>query len=457
MWKKSNKTRTEKRSVPVDVKQQVNNILLDTITTQLQIQDFKGKRGDEEFSCMQTKLMDYMIDLKKLEEICEGESETENVKHVEHTVKTSLCKLERKAAENDNFSLTTQMRHNILAKTQRTNRQSLDMFKSEKLIYQIQKEIHHIEIKLASDEYIQPMHADAIERKIVSLSEQLEKIEVGPSTDLQKTKTDLLKLLVRCSGKLKKARRRGSAPNVLSNRALSLSCDNMDIGLSTISEKAENTSSGRSFITAAFPGTAKREVSKEPDVSDGKERPTDFQEFINENLPFIDQILPSPTSDSSISDSTIDVKVKLETFLLSWADLTEHIYSEHVPVESLEEVVNSLQEINRDLYANIKQLKKYIVNKKKGTRDVIDVCKLEKEKIRELLKEIRVLKSKVCSFSGIYNDQSFREIKAQLENCLSKVEEVNGSGVARIEINKLKIKMKIIEYIDMLDERSSKV
>lgn len=471
MWKKTKHFKPDNE--PMDVKQHTNNILLDTLTLHLQIQDFKGKRGDEEFSQIQEKLMDNMLKLKKIEQLSTEDALTKAIKQVETTVKNSLSKLERKAAENDNFKVTR------YTTTKRVS-------KAEKTIYQVKKEIFHLNQKLDNFEVFQ---AGALEKKIVSLSEELEGLELNQSTELHATRKELLKMLVKCSGKLKKAQRRGSAPSqVIVKGLLVLNEDsklrrlqaevqalendlesyqskieaieairellNQCVDQQNASERSETKSEYDTLIyklnSMLNTYTCKSELIRVPGMAKRQLSTFDFGDI---NVVTQEDAVDSGC-DTSVSSQECQ-KMRLDAFKLCWGDLSDCLYSERVETDLLQEIVDELEGVSKDILINLKQLKKYIRQKREQKEEgaIYDSYRI---KMRAIISDLQSLKGDVICFNGIYQDENFREIKDKLEDCIRKLDGLE-CGDLKNELGKTKVKKKVFEYLELLDEKSIKV
>lgn len=520
MWKKHSKSQpflTTSPSPTTDVTQTINNVLLATLTLQLEVQEYHGIRGDHDFMRIQLKLMENLLELNEAEKYCQNSAELQKIKQVELKIKNCLSNLELNAAGGitTTFPLPKRSSSLVTVHSYQANPDEDvvdELGKVGQVMYQIKIEIRELEKKLDNQNiFISSDAINMLEKKIVQLSDELENVEIDQSSDLHKTKTELLKSLVKFSGKLKKIRRRDSMQSSVDSAA------NKDLNhlqklrtdLKKLEERAKNASKVgnadqllkqniESLIRECAEASLKSnddEINQEynkltneistlladsndvPQHSDGvelrsKKDSNNSQEVrtslkvlnnrlsnLREQIALIyngnnqqDQILEAHHPDMLINNNTIDAKIKLTAFKLAWEELI-HTLSQEIEIDVLGEIVLDLSDIESHLATGIKRIKKYIRQRRRSSSEEYNESKVM---LRGLLDEMQALRIKINCYSGIYGDQRFKEVKYEIECCLQKVDALDSSDV-KVQLAKTKIKSKLLEYLQLLDEKAVKL
>lgn len=517
MWKKHSKSQPLLSTLPptVDVTQAINNILLDTLTLHLEVQQFRGTRGDNDFLRIQLKLMENLLELNETERHCQNSTEFENIKQTELKIKSCLSNLEINAAGGVKTTFQLGKRSSSVADVhsyQSHAEKDDELSEVGKVMYQIKKEISELERKLENhNASISSNNINVLEQKIVQLSDELENVEIDKASGLYKTRVDLLKSLVKCSGKLKKVRRKDSMPSCIDGPANCQANQLQKLGYEV--EKQLHNFHGTTSETLQqnlenLLKQCKEELSKSTDekvrqqyneladkiskalitcnTDDVSNIPNDVElrqtkqntsedsrtslELLNNRLSSLrDQISLMYNSKQldhlsvvqiSITDTTntvpissTDTKIRLAAFKLAWDDLVESLSSQELDTEALEEIAAELSNVQGDLATSIKRIKRFIRQMKRSSSEEYSESKI---KMKSLIDDMQILRRKINCYSGVYGDQQFKEIKCEIESCVQKVHELVSSDV-HVQLAKTKITSRLLEYLQLLEEKSVKL
>lgn len=405
------------------MKKEINTIALEALTAHIQVENFKGTKGDEEFTYIKKKMIHYLETLGNIKLLVHDKTDSHSINEIESNIKRSITDLETKATENQRKHLKS---HNIkehLVKTHSSHKLPLEyekseLLKAESILQQVKKEVHNLEANFEAHTNTENLSTvNNLEEKIVSIYKDLEHID--DTVELKKLKDELYKDLFRCSGKLKKARRRSSEAT-------------------TIHEEAKTF----------------KEVEHIEAIDDqlkGVEGSSfeDLNARINTLTRQISQTLNGEKNGSQVA-----AKIKVEALKLAWESLKQHLYSENVSVDVMIEIIDDLDGLMMDLQLNNKQFKKYVRNHRGGFREE-GSC--ERKRLKEIVEQLKVAKRKIACFQGYYKDTDYVDLEREIEECGEMLKGVESGLDVKTDLAKAKIKHKILEYLDMLDEKSIKL
>lgn len=423
MWKKPPPLGTTIRVT--DLKKQISTITVEALALHIQTESFKGTNYCDEYTYIKTKLKNHLTTLKALKPTVQSQGEFNTIIEAEANIKRTLLELDMRASDNQNFKTLK----GYLARTHSSNQLPLDyekneLLKAEIVLEQVKKEVTSLERNLESRSNTENLNtADALEQKIVSVYKDLENVEES-SEETKKMKDELYRDLFRCSGKLKKARRRSS------------------VITPDVAVKEEPKQDPVTFKEVRDIRSIDTQLKNVEEASR-----TSFEDFHERINTLTRQI--SQTFNGKETGSQVAVKIKVEALKLAWESLKEHLYSENVGVEIMVEVVDELDQLIKDLHLNGRQLKKYV--RKHGGGWQSD----DNSSLKEVIEQLRIVRTKIACFQGHYNDESFEQIKREIEGCADKLKSVVGADVKTISA-KAKIEQKINEYLEVLEEKAVK-
>lgn len=419
MWKKPIQVGNTFRVV-TDMKKEINTIAMEAVTIHIQIENFKGTKTDQEFAYIRRKLIQHLESLGNMKLLIHDKADAVAINEIESNIKRSIVDLEVKASENQK---------NIkghLVKTHSSNTLPVDyekseLLKAENFLQQVKQEVGDLETNFESHTNSENLSTvNNLEQRIVSIYKDLETIEDSESHDLKKMKDDLYRDLFRCSGKLKKARRRSSVTPPEELKSLKEVDDIRSIDAHLKSVEEANRNSLEDLNTRI--NTLTRQISQ--------------------------------TFTADRKGSQVAAKIKVEAFKLAWESLKQHLYSDSVGVEIMMEIVDELDDLTREVQLNNKQFKKYVRSHRGdwGSQD-----SPEKKKLKDIVEELKIVKRMIGCFQGYYKDENYVRLESKISRLSDLLKGVNGGGDMKLDLAKAKIQLKIMEYLEILDEKSIKI
>lgn len=388
-----------------NIKTEINALAMETITTHIQIESFKGSRNDEQFIYIKQKLLHHLELLQQIKLRIHDKADVEATNEIEMNIKRGLTDLEVKA--------TLQKGH--LAKTHNASKlpfeyEKGELLKVENILQQVKKEVNDLEVNFETHTNTENLcTVNNLEEKIVSIYKDLEIIEDSPTSELKKIKDDLYRDLFRCSGRLKKARRKSSVTPP----------DDVPITHHEVNHLKTVENSNQDLTTPI--STLSRHISQ--------------------------------TLNTDMKGSQVAAKIKAQTLKLAWDGLKQHLYSENVSVDVMMEMIDEIDGLTKDMHLNNREFKRYVRNHR-SDREISDGG--EKERLKEIVERLKIVKRKIGCFQGYYKDESYGQLVKEIEGCLDMLKGVDTGGDVKLDFAKTKIKHKILEYWEMLDEKSVK-
>lgn len=406
------------------MKKEINTIALEALTAHIQVENFKGTKGDEEFIYIKKKMIHYLETLGNIKLLVHDKTDLLSINEIESNIKRSITDLETKATENQRKHLKS---HNIkehLVKTHSSHKLPLEyekneLLKAENIFQQVKKEVHNLEANFEANTNTENLSTvNKLEEKIVTIYKDLEHIDdTETNTEIKKLKDELYKDLFRCSGKLKKARRRGSEATM------------------TIHEEAK---------------TFKAVEAVDDQLKGVEDANRSSFEDLNTRINTLTRQI-SQTLNGEKNGSQVAAKIKVEALKLAWESLKQHLYSENVSVDVMIEIIDDVDGLMKDLYLNNKQFKKYVRNHRGGLQGE---GSYERKRLKEIVEQLKVAKRKIACFQGYYKDTDYVDLEREIEECGEMLNGVESGLDIKTDLAKAKIKHKILEYLDMLDEKS---
>lgn len=408
-----------------DMKKEINTIAMEALTTHIQVENFKGTKIDEEYTYIKRKLIQHLEALGNIKLVLVNDkADLDTISEIESNIKRSITDLEIKAAENQKKHLKSQNIKGHLVKTHSASKFPLDYEKSELLkaestLQQVKTEVNNLEADFQTHTNTENLTTvNNLEEKIVSIYKDLESMEESESnSELKKLKDELFRDLFRCSGKLKKARRKSSV-------------------------------STTDVTTIQDPKTSPTIDAKLKRVENANNSCEDLNSRINTLTRQISQTLNGEKNGSQVA-----AKIKVEALKLAWESLREHLYSENVSVEIMMEIIDDLDGLMKDLFVNNRQFKKYVRSHRSGNGVIND----EKEKLKAVVERLKMVKRKIAGFHGYYKDGSYVELEGEIGECMEMLKGVDNGRDIKADLAKVRIQLKIGEYLEMLNEKSIKV
>lgn len=425
MWK--NTMQVGNTIMITNMKKEISTIALEALTLHIQVENFQGTKNDEEFSYIKKKLIHYLETLGNIKPIVQDKAELSSINEIESNIKHTITDLEKKAI------VKLPKPHNLkdnLVKTHSFSKLPLEyerseLLKAESILQQVKKEVNSLETNLAAHTNTENLSAvNNLEGKIVSIYTDLENIEDSKSNnELKKIRDELYRDLIRCSGKLKKVRRRSSV-----------------------------TSTDVKAIQEGSKAIKGLENIKDAQLKDIENR-NSFEDLSTRINTLTRQISQTLNGDER-NGSQVAVKIKVEALKLAWESLKQHLYSENVSVDLMIEIIDELDDLIKDFHLNNKQFKKYVMSHRSDWRNSGDV---EKKRLKEIVEHLKVAKRKIACFQGYYKDASYVELEKEIKDCGQMLQAVESGSDIKTNLAKVKIQHKIMEYLELLDEKSVKI
>lgn len=418
-----------------DLNKELNSIAMEAITAHIQIENFKGTKNDEEFAYIKRKLIHQLELLGNLKLSVHNKADMAAIIELESNIKRSIIDLETRASESQKKSLNNK---GHLVKTHSCSKLPLDyekseLFKAESVLQQVKKEVINLETNFESHSNTENLNTvNDLEEKIVLIYKDLENIEELNSNELKKLKDDLYKDLYRCSGKLKKARRKSS----ITPPDTTVTTEEQNSDAKTFKEVEEIR-------------------SLDAQLKSVEEANRNSFEDLNTRIGTLTRQI-SQTLNGEKNGSQVAVKIKVEALKLAWESVKQHLYSENVSVDVMVEIIDDLDWMMKDLHLNNAQFKRYVRNHRGGWRSG-ENDSFEKRRLKEVVELLKVLKRRILRFQGYYKDGDYVQIEKELRECLDMLRGIDSGVDIKIDLAKTKIQHKIMEYLEMLDEKSLKI
>lgn len=414
-----------------DVKREINTIAMEALTAHIHVENFKGTKGDEEFAYVKRKLIHQLELLGNMKLSINDKVDLAAIEEIEMNIKRSIADLETKASDPPRKSFKSQH----LVKTHSANRLFFDyekseLFKAESVLQQVKKEVSNLETNLESNTNTENLHTlNNLEEKIVLVYKDLEQIENLESNELKKLKDDLYKDLFRCSGKLKKARRKSS--------------------VTPPDAQEEAKVDPKTFKEVQDIRSIDAQLKSVEDANRSS-----FEDLNTRINTLTRQISHSLSGEKN--GSQVAAKIKVEALKLAWESVKQHLYSEHVSVDAMVEMIEDLDQLMKDLHLNNKQFKEY-VRSHKGDWKSGENTSCEKMRLKGIVEHLQTVKRRIACYQGFYKDQEYVEIEKEMEQSLDMLRSVESGIDVKTDLAKAKIQNKIMEYLELLDEKSIKV